>query len=235
MLVRRVVHVVHFVVHRVRHEGAVPSGYVLSVLAFHALHGGALGGMRLFVVVAERDDELRDARVGLDLDVDAIDERGALAPGGGILEVELLADLEKAELAERGDARAVGVLHASAHRRGEPVDVEPDLAALRRVDGHAVLDHADDALKRHGARGVEVGEPDSELPAVAHVVLPQDLTRGDDDHALARVEATRDGLTDLGQVRRAEMHPLFREVDGLRLERGAERAANLDHSIERDP
>ena len=86
-----------------------------------------------------------------------------------------------------------------------------------------------------GARGVEVREPDPELASVAHVVLPEDLAGGDDDHALPRVEPTRDGLTDLGQVRGTEVHALFGEVDRLRLERRTESAANLDHPIERDP
>ena len=72
---------------------------------------------------------------------------------------------------------------SSLHRAwllGEPVDVEPNFSTLRRVDGHAVLDHADDALERHGARGVEVREPDPELASVAHVVLPEDLSGGDE-------------------------------------------------------
>ena len=60
---------VHLVVHRVRSERAVaPVGARVVVRGFHVLHLGALGGVRLFVVVAKRDDELRDARVLLDLD-----------------------------------------------------------------------------------------------------------------------------------------------------------------------
>ena len=232
-----VVHVVvHVVINRVRRERAVriaPSDVV--VRRFLAIHLGAVCGVRLFVVVAERDDELRDARALLHLDLDVVDERGALAARRCVLEIELLADLEEAELAERGYAGPLHALDASAHRRRETVDVETHLAALRRVDGDAVLDHADDALERHGARGVEIREPDPELASVTHVVLPEDLSGRHDDHALPRVEATRDGLTDLGQVRGAEVHALFREVYRLRLERRTECSPDLDHSFKGDP
>ena len=208
---------------------------VLLVRGFLLFELGAVGGVCLLVVVAERDDQLRDARVALHLDLDAVDQRRALAAGGRVFEVELLANLEEPELAERRDARALRPFHARAHRRREAFDVESNFSTLRRMDGHSVLDHADDPLERDRAGGIEIREPDPELATLAHVVLPQDLTGGDDDHPLSRVEPTRDGLTDFGKVGGAKVHAFLGQVHCLRLERRTQRAANLDHSIERDP
>jgi len=88
-------------IHRVRRERASRPGDIPSVLGFHAIHVGALGGVRLFVVVAERDDELRMRVSGSTSTSTRSMSGGALAAGGGVLEIELLAHLEKAELAER--------------------------------------------------------------------------------------------------------------------------------------
>ena len=79
-----------------RHRGDPASGAIGSppLLGRHANRRR----FRAHVVVAKGDDELRHLRGPVDLDVDAIDVRGALAPVVHVLELELPADPQEFEV-----------------------------------------------------------------------------------------------------------------------------------------
>jgi hypothetical protein len=159
-----------------------------------------------------------------------------LAPVLRVLELQVLSHLQEAEAAERGEQPAAVFLHVRAHRRAEPLDVQPDAAPLLLGggrDGRAGDPH-------HPAEGVDalrvqVGEANPELAPFAGLLLPDHLAGGDHAPRRARLEAARERLPDLGEVRGAQVHPLFGDVDGLRFERGAERSADLHQPFERNP
>ena len=142
----------------------------------------------------------------------------------------MLADLEKAEPAERGEQPAPRLFHVRPHRRAEPFDVQPHSVALRRSSGSA--GDPDDALERFGALRVELGEADAELATLRCVLLPDDLSGREDASRRARVEAARQRLTHLRQVRRSQVHPLSGDVDGLCLERGSQGTADFHEGLE---
>src|SRR5207237_6758093 len=108
----------------------------------------------------------------------------------------------EAELAERRHLDAGAPLDARAHRRTEPVDVEAD---LRPPDRHARRGAApEDRAQRLRRLDVEVGEPDPELAPLPGRLRPLHLGDGEDALPVAGVEATRERLPDLRQVRGAE-------------------------------
>src|SRR5262249_22256542 len=128
------------------------------------------------VVVTKRDDQARNARLGIDLHFDAIDVRGAFVAARGVLELEHLSDLKEPEIAPHRDLAPLRIADPRAHGRAEPVDVQAH-ARSRFGRGHrALAGHADDSLERFGAAAVEVGELDAELSAlVALGLFPDDL------------------------------------------------------------
>jgi hypothetical protein len=188
---------------------------------------------RHLVFVAERHDELRDARSLIELDLHPVDHRGLTVPVRRVLEIDLLAHLEEAELAVGGHTAGDPVLDPRPHRRREAVDVESHLPP--RLELHRAVGAAEDPLQRDRARRVQVGEANPELAAVAEVLLPEHLAGCHHGHPLAGVETAHDRLPDVGKVGRPHRHAVFGQVDRLRLERRPQLAPDLDHRFERDP
>ena len=81
------------------------------------------------VVVAERDDQLGDLGSAVDLDVDAIDVRGALAAAIDVFELEGSSDPQELEVRADQELAVGGSANARLHGRSEAVDVEANAGA----------------------------------------------------------------------------------------------------------
>jgi len=183
------------------------------------------------VEVAERDHELRDARGGVDLDVDPLDARAALVVGVDVLEVERTAELEELEVRADHDLAGGRVADAGLHRRAEPVDVQAHARAALDLGGLGVrlvllgLGLLVDGLlsrestQRREALCVDLGEPHAEVTSAGFLVAPRDLA-GHDDFLAVDLEAAGQGLADLRQIGSAEVHSGRVDVHGLRFKRG---------------
>ena len=75
--------------------------------------------------IGQRHHELGNARVLVDLDLDAINGRGSPISRIGVLELNGSPNLQKAEFASHGELSAITVFDASPHRSVQTVDMKP--------------------------------------------------------------------------------------------------------------
>ena len=195
------------------------------------------------IVVAERDDQLRDLGSAIDLDVDAIDVRRALAAAIDVFELEGSSYPQELEVRSDQELALGGSANARLHGRSEAVDVEPNAGAgirfgvgrTRRIGARLAAVDAAHVPEGGSAGPVEVGEANAELTAPRAFAPPDHVGLGSDLLG-RRSEAAKERLTDVGEVRGTELHARRGEIHPLSFEggTGVHLSADFDDCFERD-